>query len=774
MSRSLPVLLLLVTARGAFAQVRPPDRTEIRAANGISWQEGEETVSFLTGGVTVERSDFSLRAARAMVWTRAKSEQAFDELYAEGNVIFIRKGQKAGEGEHRLRSDRFYYNLAQDRGSIVDLRLKAHSKDLKSNFYLTAKEVRLEGSTMSGREVTLTACEYTVPHFHISLDEARLLGEQPREKKKGEFDPWPYEDYSLDLVGMSPELGGIPFLFFPQITLGSWVSDFPLRSLRYGHSTRFGHFVYSEFGTKFKVKGDDGSLKTWGELTAGVDWRQERGWAGGLGLKYKWEGYEGYLDSYYLYDLGRDPSISFNEKFPPLEREERGRIHGFHRHDLAEQWRYELETHYLSDRSLREEFFEREFKEDKEPETAAYLRWKHLNLMAFIYERNRINDFQTQDEYLPRVDVALLTQPLFPGLFDHVYITERFDSVYIRRRFDEDLRLDNVETWRTDVINEIRLGLDFRVFQLSPFIESRLTVFEHDLEGDTEFRRLMTGGGRAVSQVHGTFPGMVWEEIGLRGLRHVLEVEARYAATFIATEEASEFYRFEEVDALDEFVELAFEVRQRFLTKDALGKPREFLNMAVGIEYYPREERDTAGSSASNYTPPFNWIPVTADYENRTYEPRSWSNLHYEAGFTPVNFLRVGISGEYNPDLREEEVREIGALVAPFRGLSFSVGQTFVKNVTNAYTGGVAWALTEKWSVSALAQYDYSTRDFLKQEFVVSRDFHDFQIEVVWEHDYSRDENRVLVGFVPKFLGRGGLKKSHLFRIEGLDPLIGP
>ena len=102
------------------------------------------------------------------------------------------------------------------------------------------------------------------------------------------------------------------------------------------------------------------------------------------------------------------------------------------------------------------------------------------------------------------------------------------------------------------------------------------------------------------------------------------------------------------------------------------------------------------------------------------------------------------------------------------------MGQTFVKNVTNAYTGGVAWALTEKWAVSALAQYDYSIRDFLKQEFVVSRDFHDFQIEIIWEHDYSRDENRFLVGFVPKFLGRGGLKKSHLFRIEGLDPLYGP
>lgn len=755
------------------AQDRPV-RTEIRAARGLSWQEGDETVSFLTGGVTVERADFSLRAARAMVWTRGKSEHAFDEIYAEGNVLFVRRGGRAGEGEHRLRADRFYYSLAEDRGAIVDFKLKAHSRDLKSDFFLTAKEVRLEGSKLKGSDVTLTACNYGQPHFHLGISEGTLEGQQAREKKKGEFDPWPYQDYSLDLVGLAPELGNIPFFFFPELALGSWVSDFPLRSLRYGHSSRFGHFVYSEFGGNLKIAEPGKEARTWGEVLLEGDWREERGGATGLDLKYQWGGYEGYLDTYYLYDLGRDPELSFNDKFPPLERSERGKAHYFHRHELSPQWRYELEAYYLSDRSLLEEFFEREYKESKPPETAAYLRWLQGNAAAYVYERHRLNDFQTQDEFLPRAHAALLHQPLLPGIFDPLYLSERLDTVQIRRRFDEELHLETVETWRTDLVSELGMTLDFVWFQASPFVQSRITAYEDDLEGESEVRSIGTAGGRLTTQIHGTFPGLAWEAVGLRGMRHVLEAEVRYAGTFVNTMDPEEVYPFEEVDALDEFVELAFELRQRFLTKDAAGKPREFLGLVVGIEYYPREERDTAGPNTDNYVPPFNWIPVTADFENRTYEPREWSNLHYEAGFTPFNFLRVGASGEYNPETREEEVREIGAILVPYAGLSFSVGQTYVKNVTNAFTGGISWAMTPKWSVSVLAQYDYSIRDFLKQEFVVSRDFHDFQVEVLWERDYSRDEDRFILGVVPKFLGKAGARRSHLYRIEGVAPLLGP
>jgi hypothetical protein len=112
-------------------------------------------------------------------------------------------------------------------------------------------------------------------------------------------------------------------------------------------------------------------------------------------------------------------------------------------------------------------------------------------------------------------------------------------------------------------------------------------------------------------------------------------------------------------------------------------------------------------------------------------------------------------------------VREWGATVTPFQGLTTFAGQTMVKGVTNAFTLGVTWAMTPKWSVSAFGQYDHRAGEYLKQDLVIARDFHDFSIEGVFERDFTRGDNRFLVSFVPKFLGTAGLNRSHLYRPAG-------
>jgi hypothetical protein len=60
-------------------------------------------------------------------------------------------------------------------------------------------------------------------------------------------------------------------------------------------------------------------------------------------------------------------------------------------------------------------------------------------------------------------------------------------------------------------------------------------------------------------------------------------------------------------------------------------------------------------------------------------------------------------------------------------------------------------------------QYDFKTREYLRQELVVSRDFHDFAVEAVFEREFTRDESRFSIGFVPKFLGSAGARHSHLY-----------
>jgi lipopolysaccharide export system protein LptA len=744
-------LFLSLLALPALAQEPPQDtRLRVWAGDIDAWDEAGTKVMFLTGQVRVQRADVELTAARAMVW---QGKGGVDEMYAEGNVVFR-------QGKQTMRAERLYFNFARQKAFIVDLRLTGASKDFEGQrFYVSAKEARLlAGGVWVADDLSLSTCPYGVPHYHVAIERARLIGKGEPDAKSP-YHIWPYQDWDFHVEDVRPELMGAPLLFFPGLVLGSWMKEFPLRSVAYGRTSRFGHFALSEWGFRVKLKDEEGKPRTWGDVKAELDWREKRGGAYGLDVAYKWGGYTGLIDTYLLYDQGRDPErIDFDQRLDavePLRREYRGKARVFHRHDLDPNWRYEVEAYYVSDRTLREEFFPREFREDKEPESAFYLRWRDGNAGAYLYERHRLNDFQNQDEFLPRADFHLQHQPVVPSLADNLYLTHRSDAVRIRRRFDEELHVRSVDTWRFDLTNELSMPWDLGPFQVSPFVQSRLTLFEDDLEGESELRSLWTAGGRWTTQIHGSNAELGWDLVGLRGLRHVAELEARYANTVDSNLESSDVFPYEPVDPLGEFEELGLELRQRLLTRGADGKPFEFLSGWVGIEYYPDSDRDSVGPREDNVEAPFGHLLLASDPMTGAYERRHWSNLQYRLRFSPRSFFAISGGGEYNPVSHHEEVREFSATLTPFEALSVGVSQTFVREITNAYSAGVSVKLAEKWSGAALVQYDFMTEDYLTQSLVVSRDYHDFLLQAVVERDFGRDERRFYVTFVPKFLGLG-------------------
>lgn len=757
MGGSLLALLAALSGPLQDPPKQPAGDTWIEAGDAIAWPEGDVTITFLTGLITVRRSDFELHASRAIVWRSKTSKLQLDRIYAEGNVIFAR-------GKERLRAERFYYDLVESRAAIVELRGEGYSDDLGTGLFVAAEVARMTGEgVLEAERVRVTPCEFAVPHFHLEIARAELRGRNPRPRKEGEIDPFPFEKWDVDFDSIYTELGGAPFLFLPGLRLGSWMSDFPLRSLRYGNTSRFGHTVLSESGYRLRKADAEGKLRTVADFRGELDWREERGWAGGLDVDYSWRpsGLMGFLDTYFLYDQGRNLSVEFEQKFPPLEREERGKAHAFHRHDVAENWRYELEAYWLSDRSLREEFFEREFKENKDPETAAYLRWIDGPWGAYLLERHRLNDFQTQNEYLPRADLWLQPVPAIDEA-DVLYLSQRLDVAHVRRRYDEDLHLDRVEAWRIDSTSEATVPIDLRYLTLSPFGQFRATHYDEDLEGERETRTLWTAGGRVVTQLHGTFPGAELPRLGLRGLRHVMELEARYANVIDAREADNDLFAFEEVDQLNVFEEVALELRQRFLTKDERGKAFEFLSLTAEIEYYPDSARDTAAPFTSNVQDPFNWIGLAPTSGGGSFERRHWSNVHYLAEFRPKTFFSLRAMGEWNPVTRHEEARELAFGLRPLPGLELGASHTFVRSVTDAWTGTVSWAITPKWTVGAAVQYDFRTRQSISQDMVLSRDMHDFLLQLVVERDFGRDDDRIYVAVVPKFLGFGSKFKSAI------------
>jgi hypothetical protein len=85
-----------------------------------------------------------------------------------------------------------------------------------------------------------------------------------------------------------------------------------------------------------------------------------------------------------------------------------------------------------------------------------------------------------------------------------------------------------------------------------------------------------------------------------------------------------------------------------------------------------------------------------------------------------------------------------------------SGGQILVRGVTDAWHGDLRLKIAEKWELAGGVQFDFRADRFVSQYLVVSRDFHDFILQLVAERDFRRDDETLYVTLVPKFLRVGG------------------
>lgn len=738
------------------------ERPKIAYDDFRQWSEGGENLVLLTGRPSIDGRGIHLVADTMIGWSSTAADKAgemgIDAVYAEGNVIFEQRGM-------RLTMDRMYYDLKTDKGYAVNVVSRGWDSKRNQPIVIRAREAR---SISKGRVIldsaTLTTCPYACRHYDFSISELDLKFEPDDKGKYG-------EKFHAEASSVFFKIGGIPLFYLPYAAFDE-DDDPPIKSLALGKSRRFGYFALTDWGTGIRKRHldrvnpfDDGNRadddKKWGNLTFELDSRSERGYAYGLDLDYEWGDYGGFIDTYYLRDKGPNPAVKFDRQFIPLESKDRGRARAFHRHELSPEWRAEAEASYLSDRNLLQEFFEQEFKEGKEQETVAYLRWRDENRMATYLERHRLNDFQTQNEYLPSLSFAMLSEPLGtpPGILS-VLGTPTFSTesqlTNIRRMYDEDLRIEDRRMWRLDSWNTVSFPYDFDLVDVTPFVGGRMTLFQENLEGDADARAIMSAGTRVGTNVHRTYGGWQSATLGMNGLRHIVRVDTRYVNNYHANVAPEELYFYDDVEDLGEFEEVSFELRNRFLTRVRSGDkliPHEFFSVGLGWEIYPDKNRDTSRYRRQNFLPPFNWMTAAPDKDG-IFQQRAQSNLYWDLTLTPKDYVSLTTLGEYNPHDRTTETYEVMLYAYPSSTLSISVDQRFVNGTTKGTTYGGQLRIADAWSFSATTLYDYRLKEYVKYSTDLTRDFHDFLLDVGFESDRARDERRFLVAITPKFLGK--------------------
>jgi hypothetical protein len=746
----MALALVLASVGASWAQDQPKEKYEIQAWHVETWKDKDGAdVTYLVGQVKVTSSTMELRAERVMAWKRADSkfEGSFDELYAEG---LVNLKSKTGLTE----AERLFLDVAKDRALAVDFVFRGESSDPPTGFVIRAKEVfRIARDKYVADEVSVSSCTYATPHFDVTLSRAVVSVLANPIGRAVELIPQ-FSHVHVQTTSIIPRFAGIPFFYFPGFSYELGM-EFLIRNINIGESSRFGWHVYTDWGLPlyYSEKTAEGAERRvkYADIGWEFDWRERRGYAGGLVPKWSLPWMHGYIDSYYMHDHGPDPDNSFDRQFLPLIRHERWRARIFDRFPLSDEWRLDLEGSAISDRNFLPEFFRKEFLTGKEQETTAYLRWMESNMAAVGQARYRVNEFQSQLEYLPRLEYSWWGEPL-SFLLKQIHYSHNTQGANARFRPDDDIAAPDFRTWRFDTQHELFVPIDFEVFQLNPFTLGRYTAYERNLQGDFDERFTLTGGADFSITISGLYEFRS-EMLGMRDLRHIVQIRSSYAQNFIVTRGPNHFFTMDRRDVLNEFEELSMELRQRFQTKitNSRGEAvvHEFFKLTAEIEYYPSFTRDTAAVNQNNFLYPFNWIPFVPTAAS-AIDPRRFSNLWYTASFTPAWIFSISASGEIDTLEGSDSFRTVSLGVSPFENVSASLGHTYYKHSTNSYWGQLAWTIGPHWVVAGMVSYDFRQKIFHYTQFDLVRNFHDITASVRFSYDSGEHDLTVVVLIQPK------------------------
>lgn len=365
-----------------------------------------------TGNVTIRRGTTVLQADRVRINMRTADGEAW------GNVVLTQpdKTVRLKHWKGNLKDTREGSDAGKGRGTFTGLTF-----DAKPFRLLHSDTARHEGEHYVIRHADVTSCSNEVDHVHYSVA-AREVEVVP-------------DDY-MKVWGATFYVGPVPIFYLPY-----WRRDLS-RNLGFrfypGHSSRMGAFLLSSY--RYRVHPN---------VTAEthLDYRAKRGVAVGQDLRWKdhLERWQGELNAYYVddedpWDENEDPETS------PIEST-RYRIYLEHAVVPSENDYFYLRGQYLSDKDVLEDFFEDEYRAEREPDNyASYVHREDAYVFGLLL-RSRLNDFYSTINRLPEVSLDLPRQQIGQSRY---YYDGRTAASSLERVYAEGSSRDDYSAVRVD------------------------------------------------------------------------------------------------------------------------------------------------------------------------------------------------------------------------------------------------------------------------------------------------------------------------------------
>ena len=203
-------------------------------------------------------------------------------------------------------------------------------------------------------------------------------------------------------------LGGVPVFYWPTIATQLNKPTYYLNRFSVKNDSVYGTQVLTDWDM-YQILGIRNPLNNT-DWNATLDVLSERGIGFGTDARYAGDQilgipgpFHGRFDAWGIFEQGLD-NLGRDRRALVPEKEFRGRVFGQDRHRFANGWQLFRETGWISDRNFLEQYYEREWDEQKDQANGGELKRILDNKSFSISLDTRLNDFFTQTEWLPRLD----------------------------------------------------------------------------------------------------------------------------------------------------------------------------------------------------------------------------------------------------------------------------------------------------------------------------------------------------------------------------------
>lgn len=688
------LLLLLVLGLARCGLSAESAAIELRALGPEGDFEYDEATGWATSpaGVQVTQGDATLTARSV------RFERDSGEVEAEGDVR-LQRGTEIWSGE------RLQYNFL--------------TRNLRTeNFRAGMKPLFLEGSALAGgltnqvqtaTNAMVTLDDYSDPFYRVRAREVTFVPGQYVEGRRATL-----------------YLGKVPVFYVPKYRryFNRLNNHF---SFRPGYRSLFGPYLLSRYNW-YGGTNVEGAVR--------FDLREKRGVGGGLDLATDLgpAGTNEFL-GYFTYD--NEPGTN---SIGGTIDSERWRVRVDHGANLQTNLTFKLSARVQSDEYVVRDFFEREYRENVQPQSYLEFDRPWSNLSLNLLTQGQFYDFYETVERLP--DIKLTATRMQIGASPFYYEGENSAS-YLRHRFAYDQQ-PSYEAFRGDTYHQVLLPHTFFGWlNVTPRAGGRFTYYSKE-EGDaatleSQRRGVFNTGAEVSSKL-----SRVWSDahsglLEVKGLRHILEPSVNYVFVPSPSVEPDRLPQFDtelssfellpldfpdynSIDSIDSQNVLRFGLRNRFQTKRATGI-EHLVNWAMFLDWRldPRPDQRT-----------FNDF-----YSDLDFSPRSWMTL----------------SSEIRYDINETTLRMANHTLTlePSDLWSWKFGHRYLlewpgmgpESGNNLFLSSFRLKLNENWSLRAVHHFEARDGTLEEQAYSVQRDFRSWTGALIarWREDRSTGQD---------------------------------